>query len=551
MRNITATAKKRIKDPVYGYIPIEVVYITDIVDTPVFQRLRRVIQTSYSPLYSSALHNRFVHSLGVFYLGSIAAKHLKKSIMEQNSIMAGEEEKGQIVEQMVHVYRLACLLHDVGHAPFSHTGEIYYKERGEDSFTSQKLHERLCQLVNSESLRADLPRETGSAAPHEIMSAIVGIKEFGELIGDKEFFARCITGYKYKARGPVNEVKNCFIGMLNSKVIDVDRLDYLIRDAYTSGFATVNIDYKRLLGALRVREYLDRMEVVYNKSAISVIENVVYAHDAEKKWIQNHPVVLYEAYIIKHMLEHISQNVDEGEKKLFSEESLSVDGNLLKGGLKLSLMCDDDIVFLSKNMFQDDLSREFFDRNKRRHPAWKSEAEYEAYIRGVGGEEDLKNLFKDCMDSFNASNIPDYPVPMVINDELLEKLRAENEKSMDSGSYEKGLGRKVLVCEYLKKYAQENKMPFDYIIIPTSIFSSNFSKDHLKNVLVDFDGRRPVKLGTVCRLLNSEKVAENEEFYYLFYRRGEQTESSAGRIDNVANFCRGLVDACLVNDKDK
>ena len=53
---------KRIKDPIYGYIKIPVIYMTNIVDTAVFQRLRRVIQTSYSPLYSSAVHNRFVHS---------------------------------------------------------------------------------------------------------------------------------------------------------------------------------------------------------------------------------------------------------------------------------------------------------------------------------------------------------------------------------------------------------------------------------------------------------------------------------------------------------
>lgn len=55
---------KRIKDPIYGYIKIPVRYMTNIVDTAVFQRLRRVIQTSYSPLYSSAVHNRLVRSMG-------------------------------------------------------------------------------------------------------------------------------------------------------------------------------------------------------------------------------------------------------------------------------------------------------------------------------------------------------------------------------------------------------------------------------------------------------------------------------------------------------
>ena len=62
---------KRVKDPIYGYIKIPVTYMANIVDTAVFQRLRRIIQTSYSPLYSSAVHNRFVHSMGVFYLGEL------------------------------------------------------------------------------------------------------------------------------------------------------------------------------------------------------------------------------------------------------------------------------------------------------------------------------------------------------------------------------------------------------------------------------------------------------------------------------------------------
>lgn len=77
---------KKIKDPLYGYIPVDMDYIKGIIDTPEFQRLRRVIQTSYSPLYSSTLHNRFVHSLGVFYLGSIAGKRLKAAILEEGCL---------------------------------------------------------------------------------------------------------------------------------------------------------------------------------------------------------------------------------------------------------------------------------------------------------------------------------------------------------------------------------------------------------------------------------------------------------------------------------
>lgn len=73
---------KKLKDPIYGYINIPNEYMTDIVDTAIFQRLRRIVQTSYSPLYSSAVHNRFVHSLGVYHLGRFAAETLKAKIEE-------------------------------------------------------------------------------------------------------------------------------------------------------------------------------------------------------------------------------------------------------------------------------------------------------------------------------------------------------------------------------------------------------------------------------------------------------------------------------------
>lgn len=99
---------KKIKDPIYGYISVDINYMKNIIDTPVFQRLRRVMQTSYSPLYSSALHNRFVHSLGVYHLGTIVSESLRESL-EEMSIESSQ------IDKLIHVYLLACLLHDVGH----------------------------------------------------------------------------------------------------------------------------------------------------------------------------------------------------------------------------------------------------------------------------------------------------------------------------------------------------------------------------------------------------------------------------------------------------
>jgi hypothetical protein len=130
-------ANKRFKDPIYGYIEIDASLIMQVVDTAEFQRLRDVIQTSYSPLYSSAVHNRFAHSIGVYYLGKMAAEAFHESIRAK-SLQVPEN-----ISQYIEVFELACLLHDVGHAPFSHTGEQFYLYKGE----RVRLHKTLIQLT--------------------------------------------------------------------------------------------------------------------------------------------------------------------------------------------------------------------------------------------------------------------------------------------------------------------------------------------------------------------------------------------------------------------
>lgn len=70
---------KQFKDPVYGYVEINSCHIA-LINSAEFQRLRNIRQTGYASLYPSALHNRFVHSLGVFHLGNKAINYLRDNI---------------------------------------------------------------------------------------------------------------------------------------------------------------------------------------------------------------------------------------------------------------------------------------------------------------------------------------------------------------------------------------------------------------------------------------------------------------------------------------
>lgn len=117
---------KRILDTVHGYIMVDESFVDHIIDTQLFQRLRRVEQTSIRAVYPSARHDRFIHSLGVFHIGSLIVTQLRADAKANNNW--GETDA--TLEKIYGSYLSACLLHDIAHAPFSHTLERYYGQKG-------------------------------------------------------------------------------------------------------------------------------------------------------------------------------------------------------------------------------------------------------------------------------------------------------------------------------------------------------------------------------------------------------------------------------------
>ncbi|MBE8538509.1 HD domain-containing protein [Geoglobus acetivorans] len=169
---------KNIHDSVHGTIRLED-WMVEIIDTPEFQRLRRIKQLGFADLvYPGANHTRFEHSIGTLYVA--------KMLTDDAEILA------------------SALLHDIGHAPFSHSGEgIVRKYLG-------KEHEDVRDILMNSRIR-EILEENG-------------------------------MDWKNVARGILKPPV--------SSVIDVDRIDYLMRDSHYTGVAYGIVDFDRLIKTL-------------------------------------------------------------------------------------------------------------------------------------------------------------------------------------------------------------------------------------------------------------------------------------------------------------
>lgn len=380
---------KIILDSVHGYIHIEKAYIENIVDTPHFQRLRRVEQTSTRAVFPSAHHDRFIHSLGVFHLGSKIVEHLVGSI--------GETEQTKPVFES---YKLACLLHDVAHTPFSHTFEKYYENRWSD------LRGDLKELVNSEQFSIDWDNSTDPSAPHERLSAIVALGRYGDFIerrgAFKELIARMIIGLRYSDNAH-HSLENAMIELIHGDVIDADGLDYACRDTWASGYSTTSIDVDRLIESINIVEHNGVYKLCFTDKCLNEIEAVLHVKTFQQFYVLNHHTIAYEQRLLVKAVESAAQyhffgKVDY-ENKEQREEALNklcnvksffnVRNPAIVGittdftRIAITLPKDDDFVVLMSYIPDDLYVKQWFSRQYELRPLWKTKAEFYYFFEGL------------------------------------------------------------------------------------------------------------------------------------------------------------------------
>ncbi|MCD6428884.1 MAG: HD domain-containing protein [Desulfurococcales archaeon] len=250
-------AVKSVYDELHGYIPLNEVELK-IVDTPTFQRLRRIKQLAQAwYVYPGAVHTRFSHSLGVMYLMGIIASKLS--------------QEGIIPKDDVQLLKLAALLHDIGHTPFSHGVEHYFIRK------FRLKHEELSRwVIEEDPYITEILRSYGYE-PREVAAIVAGLH------------------------------KETVYNELLSSDLDVDRLDYLLRDALHTGVAYGLIDLDRIVQTVTVD---NNGYIAVPKKAVQAVENFYIARLHMYRTVYYHKTITSYQLLIALIYEKISESTE-------------------------------------------------------------------------------------------------------------------------------------------------------------------------------------------------------------------------------------------------
>ena len=283
-------------DPLHGAItldsddPVEAL-LTELIDTPAFQRLRRIRQLGPASLtFHGAETSRFTHSLGVLAVTRRAFDRLAKLHEELRPHRA--------------VALCAALLHDVGHGPFSHTAE--------ELFSSH--HERWTMAIVEHSV--------------EIRSLLDAFQE--------DLWRLINQVYTHDYPVPC-------VWQLVSSQLDCDRIDYLMRDSYFTGASYGQLDLDRLVLAM---DYdLHSRSLIVEKKGLAAVEHYLVVRSFMYAQIYNHPKNLSATWILEQAFNRARELLKRDE--LIADETVTAWLLNAEDDLSLSHYIEgDDTVFL-------------------------------------------------------------------------------------------------------------------------------------------------------------------------------------------------------------
>lgn len=276
-----------IRDPIYGYIslpgPLAVV-----VDHPLYQRMRRVGQTSLtSAVYPTATGTRFEHGLGAMHLAmrgfraAWANAHADAARDLLGAVAASDLVPRRLVansDELIRLLEIAvggcALLHDVGHPPFSHVLEPLYAELVDEHFAGNP------ELGQSWE---------DSGRPYHEFAGIRLARQMVQDVRPKPLDELIVAILEADENG------SGWMDVLHAIVageVDVDRLDYVMRDAQKAGTEFGAIDYVRLIDALELHTVSGGFRIAPGVRARSAVETLLLQRTQAYKWITYHPRVV-------------------------------------------------------------------------------------------------------------------------------------------------------------------------------------------------------------------------------------------------------------------
>ena len=250
---MTNRIRKIINDPVYGFITIDDPLVFQVIAHPWYQRLRRIHQMAFAHLvYPGAVHTRLHHSLGAYHLMYNALSELKSKGVE----ITPEEETAA---------KIAILLHDIGHGPFSHALENV--------------------LINN--------------THHETISILI-MRVLNEQM--KGQLSKAIDIF-------TNNYTKPFLHQLISGQLDVDRMDYLTRDSFYTGVSEGVIGYDRILKMLAVKDG----NLMVEEKGIYSIEKFLVARRLMYWQVYLHKTVLGAEKTLIKIIQRAKQLIRQGQ----------------------------------------------------------------------------------------------------------------------------------------------------------------------------------------------------------------------------------------------
>ena len=265
-------------DSIHRFIEIKVLEY-ELMQTIFLNRLHKIKQLGFTYLiYPSAKHTRFEHSVGVMHLAGRMAERLA----EKNPNLLLERRTSRAKSYLVELARLAGLLHDLGHVAYSHNLEAplksaienpaeysldpakvnyeYYIRAGKphEVYTRMFLERLIRELENHECISGSI------SLLKAVLASLSGEEAHDELV-DYDINPRALS---------------IVAQLISHSVVDADRLDYLIRDAHSTGVLFGYVDIDRFIDSLRIEEHGDKLVLTIEPKGIPVVED---AYDARFK----------------------------------------------------------------------------------------------------------------------------------------------------------------------------------------------------------------------------------------------------------------------------